>query len=108
MLGMYLIDRTGRRKLLKIGSIGYIISLTMIAISFIYNWEGVFVPLFLFLFIASHAIGQGSIIWVFIAEIFPIKSTGSFFTTGNATYIFLIMAILIGLVNKDNSIEKKF
>ena len=45
--------------------------------------------------------------FLFISEIFPIKSTGSFFTTGNATYIFLIMAILIGLRNQDNLIEKK-
>jgi O-antigen ligase len=45
--------------------------------------------------------------FLFLTEIFPIKSTGSFFTTGNATYIFLIMAILIGLYNQDNLIEKK-
>ena len=46
-------------------------------------------------------------IFLFIAEIFPIKSTGSFFTTGNTTYLFLIMAILIGLINQNNLIEKK-
>ena len=47
-------------------------------------------------------------IFLFIAEIFPIKSTGSFFTTGNATYIFFIMAILIGLAGKEKIIENKF
>ena len=47
-------------------------------------------------------------IFLFIAEIFPIKSTGSFFTTGNATYIFLIMAILVGLASKEKIIENKF
>ena len=46
-------------------------------------------------------------IFLFFIEIFPLKSTGSFFTTGNATYIFLILAILIGLVRKDNLIENK-
>ena len=46
-------------------------------------------------------------IFLFIAEIFPIKSTGSFFTTGNTTYLFLIMAILIGLINQNNLIEQK-
>ena len=46
-------------------------------------------------------------IFLFIVEIFPIKSTGSFFTTGNATYLFLIMSILIGLARKYNSIENK-
>jgi O-antigen ligase len=45
-------------------------------------------------------------IFLFIAEIFPLKSTGSFFTTGNTTYLFFILAILISLANKDKSIEK--
>jgi sugar porter (SP) family MFS transporter len=70
-VGMYLIDRIGRRQLMYIGSIGYIISLSMIAFAFYDNWQGMAVPGFLFLFIASHAIGQGTVIWVFIAEIFP-------------------------------------
>ena len=46
-------------------------------------------------------------IFLFFTEIFPIKSTGSFFTTGNATYLFLILGILIGLSQKENFIEKK-
>ena len=47
-------------------------------------------------------------IFLFIAEIFPIKSTGSFFTTGNTTYLFLLIGILIGLTSKDILIEKKY
>ena len=43
-------------------------------------------------------------IFLFIVEIFPIKSTGSFFTTGNTTYLFLIIGILIALVRRDNII----
>ncbi|HUR30817.1 MAG TPA: sugar porter family MFS transporter [Saprospiraceae bacterium] len=70
-VGMALIDKLGRRQLMYIGSLGYIISLSMIAISFLFAWKGMAVPGFLFLFIASHAIGQGTVIWVFIAEIFP-------------------------------------
>ncbi len=46
-------------------------------------------------------------IFLFFAEIFPLKSTGSFFTTGNSTYLFLIIGILVGLILKDNQIEKK-
>ena len=34
-------------------------------------------------------------IFLFIAEIFPLKSTGSFFTTNNASYLFLIIGILL-------------
>ena len=46
-------------------------------------------------------------IFLFLAEIFPLKSTGSFFTTGNSTYIFLIIGILIGIIRRENSIENK-
>ena len=44
-------------------------------------------------------------IFLFLVEIFPLKSTGSFFTTGNTTYIFLIMSVIIGIVRKQNTIE---
>lgn len=72
MLGLYLIDRIGRKKLMYIGSFGYIISLALIAYSFSGGQiPSHYLPIFVFMFIASHAIGQGSVIWVFIAEIFP-------------------------------------
>ena len=67
LLGVFLIDRLGRKTLMYIGSVGYIISLSMVSIAFFQNWGGLAVPIFLFLFIASHAIGQGAIIWVFIS-----------------------------------------
>ena len=47
-------------------------------------------------------------IFLFIAEIFPIKSTGSFYTTGNTTYLFLIIGIMVGLLKKNNLIENKY
>lgn len=48
-------------------------------------------------------------LFLFFIEIFPIRSTGSFFTTGNTSYLFLILAILVGLIRKgENSIENKF
>jgi len=72
MGGLYLIDRIGRRKLMLIGSVGYIISLTSVAFAFYSGHSsGMVVPVLLFVFIASHAIGQGAVIWVFISEIFP-------------------------------------
>jgi len=72
-VGLYLIDRLGRRTLLIVGSIGYIVSLSMVAVAFKTEATPVFMMTFLLLFIASHAIGQGAVIWVFIAEIFPNK-----------------------------------
>jgi sugar porter (SP) family MFS transporter len=71
LLGIFLIDRLGRRQLMYIGSVGYIVSLGLVTAAFALDWEGISVAIFLFLFIASHAIGQGAVIWVFISEIFP-------------------------------------
>jgi MFS transporter, SP family, arabinose:H+ symporter len=72
ILGLYLIDKIGRKKLMYIGSIGYIISLVLIAYSFSGGQIPVsLLPIFVFLFIASHAVGQGAVIWVFISEVFP-------------------------------------
>ena len=71
LLGVFLIDKLGRKILMYIGSIGYIVSLSLVAMAFFFQWGGIAVPVFLFLFIAAHAIGQGAVIWVFISEIFP-------------------------------------
>jgi len=72
-VGLYLIDRAGRKTLLIIGSLGYIISLAMVAIAFRTEASSGLLMTFLLMFIAAHAIGQGAVIWVFIAEIFPNK-----------------------------------
>ena len=72
-VGLYLIDRLGRKTLLLIGSLGYILSLSMVAWSFYSHAGPAFLMTFLLLFIAAHAIGQGAVIWVFISEIFPNK-----------------------------------
>jgi len=71
ILGMMLIDRLGRKTLMLVGSIGYIVSLGAVSWAFYSDAGGMLVVLFVFLFIASHAVGQGAVIWVFIAEIFP-------------------------------------
>ena len=53
----------------------------MVALAFFFDWGGMAVPIFLFLFIASHAIGQGTVIWVFLAEVFPtsVRASGQAF-----------------------------
>ena len=97
LFGVFLIDRLGRKVLMYIGSIGYIISLSLVSIAFYQNWEGLAVPIFLFLFIASHAIGQGAIIWVYISEIFPnhLRASGQSF--GTSTH-WILAAIIPSLV----------
>lgn len=92
LLGWYLIDRVGRKVLMYIGSIGYIVSLSLIAYSF-YSDSFEFVPMYIFAFIAAHAIGQGSVIWVFISEIFPNSVRASGMAWGSLTH--WILAALI-------------
>jgi MFS transporter, SP family, arabinose:H+ symporter len=69
-VGLWLIDRLGRRTLLFIGSFGYILSLGLVAWAFFTEHYSI-VPACIFAFIAAHAVGQGAVIWVFISEIFP-------------------------------------
>lgn len=85
LTGWYLIDRVGRRMLMYIGSLGYIVSLGLIAYSF-YAESFQFVPYYIFAFIAAHAIGQGSVIWVFISEIFPNSVRASGMAWGSLTH----------------------
>ncbi|MDA0984289.1 MAG: sugar porter family MFS transporter [Bacteroidetes bacterium] len=82
-IGISLIDKLGRRQLMYFGSVGYIISLSLVSCAFFFEWGGLLIPIFLFIFIASHAIGQGAIIWVFISEIFPnhLRNAGQSFGT---------------------------
>ena len=72
-VGLYLIDKLGRKTLLIIGSFGYIISMATVSWCFYTHANPTILLTFLLMFIASHAIGQGAIIWVFISEIFPTK-----------------------------------
>jgi len=97
MFGLALIDRIGRRTLMYIGSIGYIISLTLIA--WIFQSDSTLgsylLPGLIFAFIAAHAIGQGAVIWVFISEIFPnrIRSWGN--SWGSSTH-WVFAALIAG------------
>ena len=93
LMGIYLIDRLGRKQLMYLGSFGYIISLGLVAAAFLLNWTGIMVPVFLFLFIAAHAIGQGTVIWVYISEVFPNHLRGSGQSFG--TSVHWILAWLI-------------
>ena len=95
-VGLYLIDRLGRRTLLIIGSLGYIISLSLVAIAFKTEASPAFLMIFLLMFIASHAIGQGAVIWVFIAEIFPNKVRALGQSFGASTH--WIFAAIITLI----------
>ena len=84
-VGLWLIDRLGRRTLLFIGSFGYITSLGLVAWAF-FTQHFAIVPVCIFAFIAAHAIGQGAVIWVFISEIFPNRHRAEGQALGSFTH----------------------
>ncbi len=96
MFGMLLIDKLGRRQLIIIGSIGYIISLSVVAWAFNTHASSVVLLTFILIFVASHAIGQGAVIWVFISEIFPnkVRAMGTSFGCG----VHWVFAAIITLI----------
>jgi sugar porter (SP) family MFS transporter len=102
-VGLYLIDKAGRKTLLTIGSFGYILSLSMVAWAFYSHASPTFLLVFLLLFVASHAVGQGAVIWVFISEIFPnkIRATGQSFGA-SVHWVFAAIITLISPVFLDS------
>jgi len=84
-VGLWLIDKLGRRTLLYIGSFGYIISLGLTAWAFFTQHYSI-VPVCIFAFIAAHAVGQGAVIWVLISEIFPNRHRAEGQALGSFTH----------------------
>jgi sugar porter (SP) family MFS transporter len=84
-VGLWLIDRLGRKQLLMIGSFGYIASLGLCSWAF-YTGHFKIVPVCIFAFIAAHAVGQGAVIWVFISEIFPNRNRAAGQALGSFTH----------------------
>ena len=99
MAALAVIDHFGRRRLMLVGSVGYILSLSTTAWAFYtYGTEftpvgGALVLISLLVFGASHAFGQGAVIWVFISEIFPNRLRARGQALGSFTHWF--MAALI-------------
>lgn len=92
MTALTVIDKLGRRTLMFVGSIGYLISLGFLAgVMFVYegnftSTSSILVLVGLMVFIAAHAFGQGSVIWVFISEIFPNQVRGRGQSLGSTTH----------------------
>ncbi|MEJ1222747.1 sugar porter family MFS transporter [Sediminicola sp. 1XM1-17] len=104
LIGIQLIDRLGRKQLMKIGSLGYIASLSMVAWCFYTGASSTLLLIFICAFIASHAIGQGAVIWVFISEIFPnkVRAYGQSWGTG-VHWVFAAVITLITPIFLDST-----
>ncbi|PHQ27907.1 sugar porter family MFS transporter [Leeuwenhoekiella nanhaiensis] len=102
-VGVGLIDKLGRRTLMYIGSLGYIISLSTVAWCFYASASPTLLLAFILVFIASHAIGQGAVIWVFISEIFPnkVRAYGQSWGTGTH-WVFAALITLLTPVFLDS------
>jgi MFS family permease len=106
MAAIAVIDHFGRKRLMIVGSIGYIVSLAAIAWAFYTQGgrtdggEQTFTALGtstvligLVAFIAAHAFGQGAVIWVFLSEIFPTQVRARGQALGSFTHWVMAAAI---------------
>ena len=93
-LGLWLIDRVGRRTLLIVGGLGYIVSLFAASVFFA-TGNGPLAAACIFVFLASHGLGQGTVIWVLISEVFPQKFRAQGQALGASTH--WVFAALVAL-----------
>jgi MFS family permease len=93
LAALTVIDRFGRRRLMLVGSIGYMLSLSAAAYSFYAGTGGGLLLASLLVFVASHAFGQGAVIWTFIGEIFPNRVRARGQALGVGTHWILSAAI---------------
>lgn len=93
LLGIAMIDKFGRRKLMIVGSIGLITMLGLVANAFFSQTIGMNVAYFLFGFIGFFGFSQGAVIWVFISEIFPNEVRANGQALGSFTHWFMASII---------------
>jgi len=87
VLGMFLVDRVGRKRLLLVGSVGMVFFLGMVAKTIFSTTDGsIWMLIYLSGFIAFFSFSQGTVIWVFISEIFPNSVRAKGQTLGSFTH----------------------
>ena len=90
------IDKLGRRSLYLIGSMGMVVTLIMLAISFYLKMEGIFTLICILMFIAFFASCIGPVFWTLLSEIFPNKIRGKALAFASFTqWIFNFLVVLL-------------
>jgi sugar porter (SP) family MFS transporter len=95
LLGMSLIDRLGRKTLLLIGALGTAFALAGVAAIFVTQSHQSYLVWLLVLFIIFFAISQGSVIWVYIAEVFPTRVRSKGQSAGSSAH-WIMNAMIAG------------
>jgi sugar porter (SP) family MFS transporter len=94
MVGMMIIDKVGRKKLLIVGSIGMSICLGLISrIFYLQDFTGYGVLVYLLIYIVFFGFSTGAVIWVLIAEVFPTSVRGQGQALGSFTHWFFAALI---------------
>ncbi|ORM71136.1 sugar porter family MFS transporter [Pantoea rwandensis] len=73
IIGMSLIDKVGRRKLLLLGAITSAIFLAYSFVAFFYHLPGILPVIGLFAYMVFFGITWGQIVWTVLGEIFPTE-----------------------------------
>jgi MFS transporter, SP family, arabinose:H+ symporter len=90
------IDKAGRRTLYLIGSMGMVITLLMLAVSFYLKMEGIFTLICILMFIAFFASCIGPVFWTLVSEIFPNRIRGKALAFASFTqWIFNFLVVLL-------------
>lgn len=95
LLGMSLIDKLGRKTLLLIGAVGTTVALAGVAGIFYTHTHQELLVWLLVMFIVFFAISQGSVIWVYIAEVFPSRVRSKGQSVGSSSH-WIMNAIIAG------------
>jgi len=107
MLGLVIIDKVGRKKLLIVGSIGMTVCLGLVARAFYQqDFTGYGMLIFLMGYIMFFAFSTGAVIWVLISEVFPNSVRGQGQSLGSFTHWFFatIITFLFPVVVGDSAI----
>lgn len=95
-IAILFIDKIGRRTLYLIGSMGMVITLVMLAISFYLKMEGIFTLICILMFIAFFASCIGPVFWTLVSEIFPNRIRGKALAFASFTqWIFNFLVVLL-------------
>jgi len=95
-VAIFFIDKLGRRALYLIGSMGMVITLLMLAVSFYLKLEGIFTLICILMFIAFFASCIGPVFWTLVSEIFPNRIRGKALAFASFTqWIFNFLVVLL-------------